>query len=120
MRTLFTIGFVLIVMLSFGQKMQLIEYKDAIVQKAVAELDSVSASPESDFRKAIDASNIRGNYVFDITIREKGFVATVFVVNDGENPIDKQNRLKDIMKSYRFAFKMPKGKSYKFQYTFSF
>jgi hypothetical protein len=120
MKVLFTLGFALMVMLSFGQKKQLVEYKDAIVLRAVAELDSVSASPESDFRKEIQESNISGNYVFDITIREKGMVATVFVVNDGENPIDKQNRMKDIMKRYRFSFKVPKGKSYKFQYTFSF
>lgn len=120
MKILLTLVFALMVMLSFGQKKQLVEYKDAIVLKAVAELDSVSALPDSDFLKEIRESKISGNYVFDITIREKGLVATVFVVNDGENPIEKQNLMKDIVKRYRFSFKVPKGKSYKFQYTFSF
>lgn len=103
----------------FGQKKQMIEYRENIVEKAIAELDSVSSAPNGLLYKEIVESGIRGHYVFDITIREKGFVATVFIVNEGENSIPMQNRLKDIVKRYRFSFKVPKGKSYKFQYPFN-
>ncbi|KAF0194831.1 MAG: hypothetical protein FD166_3352 [Bacteroidetes bacterium] len=116
--------FAVIVMLlvaatAYGQKKQLVEYRENIVARAAAELDSVSSGPEGIIYKQVLESGISGQYVFDITIREKGEVATVFVVNDGVNSIAMQNRLKDIVKRYRFSFKVPKGKSYKFQYTFN-
>ncbi|HCT72071.1 MAG TPA: hypothetical protein DF409_14985 [Bacteroidales bacterium] len=103
-----------------GQKKPFYQMKNEIIEKAIAELDSVSSVPGSAFLKEINESKLSGTYVFDITLREKGEVATVFVVNDGESPIAMQNRLKDIVKRYRFGFRVPKGKSYKFQYTFKF
>ena len=120
MKQFFTIALLLIAVASFGQKKQLVEYRDNIVAAAVAELDSVSSGSEGPVYKQVVEGGIHGRYVFDITIREKGVVATVFVVNDGENQISMQNRLKDIIKRYRFSFKVPKGKSYKFQYEFNF
>ena len=102
----------------YSQKKQLIEYKEDIIAAAVAELDIACSSPEGAIFK--QSAGISGKYVFDITIREKGMTATVFVVNDGANPIQMQNRLKDIVKNFKFSFKVPKGKSYKFQYTFNF
>lgn len=62
---------------------------------------------------------IAGSYTFNITIRGKGEVATVSVV-EREGEINHQNALKDYIKSMRFPFKMPKDKSYKFQYEFKF
>lgn len=120
MKQLLTATMIFIAIAAFGQKKQLVEYRENIVEKAIAELDSVSAAPEGAIFEKVTEAGIKGQYIFDITIREKGFVATVFVVNDGENPIPKQNRLKDIIKAYRFSFKVPKGKSYKFQYEFNF
>lgn len=120
MKQIITATLILIGIAAFGQKRQMVEYRENIVEKAIAELDSVSAPPEGVLFKEVFESGIKGHYVFDITIREKGFVATVFVVNDGENSIPMQNRLKDLIKAYRFSFKVPKGKSYKFQYTFNF
>ncbi|MHC1774828.1 MAG: hypothetical protein AB9834_05370 [Lentimicrobium sp.] len=120
MKHIITATLILIGIVAFGQKKQMVEYTDNIVVKAIAELDSASASPEGVIFEKVTEAGIKGQYVFDITIREKGFVATVFVVNDGENPIPMQNRLKDIIKAYRFSFKVPKGKSYKFQYEFNF
>ncbi|MFH1121145.1 MAG: hypothetical protein V1775_15100 [Bacteroidota bacterium] len=109
----------LVAVTTYGQKKQLVEYRENIVVRATAELDSVSAGPEGIIFKQVTESGIRGQYVFDITIREKGEVATVFVINNGVNPIAMQNRMKDIVKRYRFSFKVPKGKSYKFQYIFN-
>lgn len=103
---------------AFSQKKQLVEYKEDIIKMAVAELDIASRGPDGAIFK--ESAGISGQYVFDITIREKGKTATVFVVNDGINPINMQNRLKDIVKQFRYSFKVPKGKSYKFEYTFNF
>lgn len=119
MKQIITAIIILFAITAFGQKKQLVEYRENIVEKAIAELDSVSSAPNGLLYKEIAESGIKGHYVFDITIREKGFVATVFIVNEGENSIPMQNRLKDIVKSYRFSFKVPKGKSYKFQYPFN-
>ena len=104
---------------AFGQKKQMVEYRENIVVRAMAELDSLLVDTGGDFFKQLAELNISGQYVFDITLREKGVVATVFVVNDGINPIPMQNSLKDLLKRYRFSFRVPKGKSYKFQYTFN-
>lgn len=120
MKLLITFFLLLAAVTSFGQKKQLVEYRDNIVAAAVAELDSVSSGPEGSIYKQAAEGGIQGTYVFDITLREKGVIATVFVVNDGVNQINMQNRLKDIVKRYRFSFKVPKGKSYKFQYEFNF
>ncbi|PKP04551.1 MAG: hypothetical protein CVU14_00130 [Bacteroidetes bacterium HGW-Bacteroidetes-9] len=120
MKNLITIALLLLAIATFGQKKQLVEYRDNIVAAALVELDSVSSGPEGTLYKQVAESGIHGQYVFDITLREKGVIATVFVVNDGINPINMQNRLKDIVKRYRFSFKVPKGKSYKFQYEFNF
>ncbi|HPG33164.1 MAG: hypothetical protein H6541_07415 [Lentimicrobiaceae bacterium] len=114
-----TIVLIMLALATFGQKKQLVEYRDHIVTKAIAELDSALVTPKCDLYRQIAESGIQGEYVFDITLREKGVIATVFVVNDGVNGIPQQNRLKDIVKRYRFSFKVPKGKSYKFQYTFN-
>ena len=56
----------------------------------------------------------------DITIHEKGKVATVFVVSNKGGAIKQQNLVKDFVKEFRLSFKMPKGKDYKFQYIFKF
>lgn len=120
MKQIITAILILVAIATFGQKKQLVEYRENVVEKAIAELDSASAAPEGAIFEKVTEAGIKGHYVFDITIREKGFVATVFVVNDGENPIPMQNRMKDIIKAYRFSFKVPKGKSYKFQHEFNF
>lgn len=117
-KQLLIIVLMIIAFAGYSQKKQLIEYKEDIIAAAIAELDIACSSPEGTIYK--QATDISGKYVFDITIRERGMTATVFVVNDGENPIQMQNKLKDIVKNFKFSFKVPKGKSYKFQYTFKF
>lgn len=119
MKQITIILMLLVASTTYGQKKQLVEYRENIVARAVAELDSVASGPEGVIFRQVTESGIHGQYVFDITLREKGEIATVFVVNDGVNSIAMQNRMKDIVKRYRFSFKVPKGKSYKFQYTFN-
>lgn len=103
-----------------AQKKVLIIEKDLIIEEAKKELDQILANPESDFMKVITEKKVTGVYVFDITICEKGQVLSVFVVSGNTNDVKMQNQVKDLVKALEFNFKMPKGKSYKFQYTFNF
>jgi hypothetical protein len=103
-----------------AQKKALITEKDLIIDEAKKELVQTLANPESDFMKVISEKKVTGEYVFDITICEKGQVLSVFVVSSNTSDIKMQNLVKDLVKALEFNFKMPKGKSYKFQYTFNF
>lgn len=62
----------------------------------------------------------KGSYTMDITIRNKGEVATIRVVERKGGDIPTQNALKNYLKAYRFPFKMPKERSFQFQYEFKF
>ncbi|MBL4710261.1 MAG: hypothetical protein JKY48_17660 [Flavobacteriales bacterium] len=63
--------------------------------------------------------NWKGTYMFNITLRGKGEVATVSVAESGDN-IKTQNQIKNVLKTMKFPFKMPKDHSYKFKYEFKF
>ncbi len=115
--------FITILILSFpgfSQKLELIEDKDEIVRRATAELDQSMQAPEGLMYVFAKENSLTGEYTFDITIREKGEVATVFVVSSETTNLKAQNMIKDKVKSLKFSFKMPKGKSFKFQYKFNF
>ena len=103
-----------------AQKKVLISDKDQIIEEAKKELNQTLANPESDFMKMVRENKITGEYVFDISIYEKGQVLSVFVVSSNARDVKMQNRVKDMVKTIEFNFKMPKGKSYKFQYIFNF
>ena len=103
---------------SYSQKKELIEDKDQIHERAKAELELAQAPPEGSLYLFIQEHNIKGEYTYDITIREKGDVATVFSVGNNNGTIDSQNKLKDFLLTLEFNFKMPKGKYYKFRHTF--
>ncbi|MCB0805258.1 MAG: hypothetical protein KDC05_05620 [Bacteroidales bacterium] len=107
---------------SFAQKKKriLIESADQVITEAVKELDEEVQGPEGKIYIFMQEYSITGKFTFDITIHEKGYVATVFVVENDGGSIQSQNRLKDFIKDYRFWFKTPKGKDYKFQYVFNF
>jgi hypothetical protein len=106
--------------ISFAGKKPLINEKEKVIEKARMELDSAVMQPAGKIFLLAEKNEVRGSFVFDISIREKGEVASVFVVERLEGDIKSQNMLKDIIKDFKFDFKMPKGKSYKFQYTFKF
>lgn len=109
--------FMLLSIISFSQKIQLITDGDKAIEAAVSELDQALLAPEGALYQFALENQISGSYIFDLSIRKKGEVATVFVVNSNEDNLRKQNLLKDWLKAYRFHFKMPKGKIHKFQYT---
>jgi hypothetical protein len=63
---------------------------------------------------------IKGEYVMNVTIFDKGKVLSVFVVKSDSENIKQQNLVKDIVKGLEFNFKVPRGKNYKFEHTFKF
>ncbi len=102
---------------SVAQKKVHLSDKEVIIEYAYLELEESMKSGE--FYEFGQKTGIKGEFTFDITIREKGEVSTIFAVKR-EGEVKDQNKLKDFIKDYKFQFKMPKGKSYKFQYTFQF
>jgi hypothetical protein len=105
---------------TYSQKKELIEDKDNIESRAKSELELAMRPPEGSIYRFVQKYNIKGEYTYDITIREKGDIATVFVIGNNNGTIDAQNRLKDFLMEFEFNFKMPKGKYYKFRYSFAF
>lgn len=108
--------FFIVVFPSFSQKAVLLTDKEEIISQAKKELDAAIQSGE--LKEFVTLNNIKGEYIFDITIHEKGKVLTVFVVSSDADEMSKQNLLKTKVREFQFNFKMPKGKSYKFQYIF--
>ncbi len=107
-------------LLSAAQKKELIESNDEIIREARVELDSAMKAPEGVIYLFGQKHDIHGNYTIDITIREKGEVASVFTVGNTNGTISSQNILKDYIQNFKFNFKMPKGKRYKFEFVFKF
>lgn len=105
---------------SFAQKKVLIEDKDEIIARANAELDSAMMAPEGAIYLFTQKNPIRGEYTFDISIWEKGTVTSIYAVGNNNGTVDAQNRLRSFLMTFKFNFKMPKGKSYKFRHTFLF
>lgn len=119
-RQLTLIFLIILGLSSFSQKKELLEDKDLIIQRATAELDSAMAAPEGSIYLWSQKNPIKGEYIFDISIWEKGTITSIYVVGSNNGTIDSQNRLRAFMMNFQFNFKMPKGKSYKFRYAFTF
>jgi len=117
---IFVIFISCITTLAYAGKKPLIEGKDAVAEAAIKELSTQMLAPEGEFYLFNEEFNIQGEYTMDITIHDKGEVASVFCVNNLGGDIPTQNRLKDFVKDYEFNFKVPKGKKFKFQYIFKF
>jgi hypothetical protein len=100
-----------------AQKKSLYEYDD-VVALAKSELDS--SMHVGVFKEFAVKNRVKGEYIMDITIHEKGKVLTVFSVSNDTDDLKKQTLVKDFLRKFLFTFKMPKGRTYKFQYTFSF
>ena len=116
--------FIMLVMISaFGAEAKervLLESKEEIIQQAVKELDDALIPPEGVLYKFGQKFAIKGEYNFQLTIRDKGNVVSVFVVDQKDGTIPSQNKLKDAILSFQLSFKMPKNKDYKFNYIFKF
>jgi len=103
-----------------AQKSELLELKEDVVKQASMELDQAMTPPEGTIYKLAQKYHFTGEYTLDITIRNKGDVVSVFVADKKDGNIPSQNSLKDKILDFKFSFKMPKNKDYKFSYTFKF
>lgn len=112
--------FVGISITTHGQKLPLIDNYDNVVELAKQEIEQSMQSPDGGLFLFTQENGISGTYDFDITLHEKGLVATVFVKSNEGGTIQMQNKLKDYVKRMEFNFKMPKGKDYKFNHIFKF
>ena len=112
--------FALVAMQTFAQKKILLESKEEIIEQATTELNNAMQPPEGVLYLWKVENSIKGEYIIDITIREKGDIAAVFMAGSDGADIKMQNLVKDRIRLFEFSFKMPKGKTYKFQYIFKF
>ena len=103
-----------------AQKKPNLDEFDEVVEAAQKELSEALQGPEGELFLLKEVYNISGSYTMDIQIHEKGKVASVFCKSKENGQIKSQTLIKDFVKAYRFNFKMPKGKKYKFEYTFNF
>lgn len=91
--------------------------KNAIAAQATKELDA--SLQNGDLKAFTTANAIKGEYIFDITVQEKGKVLTVYVVSSDADDLNKQNQLKSKLREFQFNFKLAKKSTCKFQYTFN-
>lgn len=119
-KNLLIITLIFVSSIAFTQKRATIETKYEVIEAAKMEFNQAMQAPQGEFYLFKQENNITGEYTIDITIHEKGKVATVFVVSNKGGTIKQQNLVKDFVKEFRLSFKMPKGKDYKFQYIFKF
>ena len=119
-KNLLIITLIFLSLTTFAQKRATLETKQEVVKAAKKEFSQAMQAPQGELYLFKQENKINGEYTLDITIHEKGRVATVFVVSNKGGSIKQQNSVKDIVKEFRFNFKMPKGKDYKFQYIFKF
>jgi predicted transport protein len=91
---------------------------DTIVRQAAAELNVMMEN--GILRDYAVTYKLKGEYIIDITIQEKGKVLSVYMVSSDADDIKMQNLVKDVVKLVEFSFKLPKGRTQKFQHTFNF
>lgn len=112
---------VIVLFLSIGVKAQKRPYYDTqetVIEAAYNALDQ-AMQPEGYLHENMIEYGWKGTYTFNITIRGKGEVATVSKAADSDD-IKTQNQVKNVIKTMKFPFKMPKNHSYKFKYEFTF
>jgi hypothetical protein len=112
------LGFLLFIGVSAAAQKKTLYLYEEVVAQAKLELDS--SMKYGALKEWAVKNNIRGEYIMDITIHEKGKVLSVFAVSSDADDIKIQNRVKDMIRTLEFNIKMPKKKTYKFQYIFNF
>lgn len=103
---------------SFAQKNTSLTNPDEITAAAVKYFEY--SLKEGELFKLAEKHQITGAYEFDVTIRERGEVASVFVVDREGGSLAFQNLVKDAVMKMKLGFKMQKGKRYKINYKFQF
>ncbi len=82
--------------MAFSGKKPFIQDKDAIIEAATKELSEQMEAPEGELYLFKTEYNIQGEYMMDITIHDKGKVASVFAAGNEGGNIQSQNKVKDL------------------------
>jgi hypothetical protein len=97
-------------------KKALNENDDVVIEKLKQELDD--SFQNGWLAKQVIKYNIKGNYLFDITVvGPRALVQVIFCESDETTNISMQNQLKDCIKQQNFAVEIPKNQRIKFRYT---
>lgn len=101
-----------------AQKKPLYSNEEAVIEAAYLHLEESEKNGE--LKEWAINNTPKGSYTMELTLRNKGEVATIRAIERKNGDIPTQNALKNFMKAYRFPFKIPKEKSFKFKYEFNF
>jgi len=94
--------------------------KVAITGEAKSQLTQM-ATGTGELNTFASEKDIKGEFVFDITLQGKGDVLTVFMVSTSSDDIARKNLLKDKLHALRFEnIKIPKKEKVKFRHTIIF
>lgn len=103
-----------------AQKKQLIESQEEVQKLASADFKKSMSAPDGELFLFGKENNIKGTYVFKVTLGDKGKVTSIFVLSRNGGTIAMQNKVKDAVMETRFSFKLPKNKDYSLEYKFIF
>lgn len=118
MRTLITLLLIALGQATWAQR-EYLEDKEAIQQRAVAELQMALQGPEGSLYKAVVKEKLTGSYLLEISLGDKGDIRSVQVLERNGGDIPSQNRFKQLVHDARFtSFKTPKGKQYRITHRF--
>lgn len=104
----------------FAQKKPLVESKEEVEVLAIQDFDHAMTAPEGELYLFGLENNIKGEYLFKITLGDRGKVVSVFAKGNKGGDIPSQNKVKDEVKNFKFNFKLPKDKNFSLQHTFKF
>jgi hypothetical protein len=114
--TLFFFGFLLVITAGKAQR-PYVETRDEFVELATKDLNEYVKDEK--FLKDMEKEGIHGTYTYQITVGDKGKITHMRSLDRSENAsIHGQNTLNDLVREFKFEFKIPKGNLYNFDYTF--
>jgi hypothetical protein len=116
--TLLLFIFVVGISCTYAQKKKTLTSYDEVVTEVKKQLnESIKNGAIAEY---VTEQNLKGEYIYNITIGDKGKVVTVFAVTSDDDEYKDQNNFKDFLKTIKFEIRTAKGKLYKFEYTFYF
>ncbi len=102
---------------AFAQR-EVVETTDEVVVMAIKNLDELMQDEK--FLKELAKEDVHGTYTFKITVNDKGRISSMRALSRSEDAsIPGQNFLNDLVRKHKFDFKIPKGNSHQFEYTFN-
>lgn len=108
---------VLIIGNLFAQR-EILENEDKVIQQATENLDNLLKDEK--FLKKLGKEEVHGSYTFKITVNDKGRISSMRALERSQDAsIPGQNFLNDLVRKHKFKFRIPKGQSYQFNYTFN-